>query len=200
MKTIVAIVVLIGVLVYLNFGTLSLCGMLRESIRRHDNLAAALPDSLVDLALVAQYGALSPGRCLGILLNGQNTPVTATPAAPQPKSQRQASRVPLTGEEALRAAFKETETAMNECRTRRLSGELKTFVASVQCSNPRIVQAFGAANYRYMDLIATFTAKRLQVAQRIDRNELTESQAQSENTKLFNEIVEVERQRDNGRR
>ncbi len=97
-------------------------------------------------------------------------------------------------------AFKETQTAINECRAKRLSGELKTFVASAQCSNPRIMQAYGAANYRYMDLIATFTAKRLQIAQKIDRSEITEAQAQFENTKLLNDIVEAERQRDNARR
>ncbi len=59
MKTLGAIVVLIGVVVYLIFGTLSPCGMLRENFRRHDNLAAVLPDSVVDVALAAQYGALS---------------------------------------------------------------------------------------------------------------------------------------------
>ncbi len=197
MKTIAGIVVIVAVLVYLTFGALSPCGILRESVRRHDTLAAALPDSLVDLALVAQYGALSPGRCLGILLT---TPVAATPVAPQPRNQQQASPAPLTSEEALRMAFKETQTAINECRAKRLSGELKTFVASAQCSNPRIMQAYGAANYRYMDLIATFTAKRLQIAQKIDRSEITEAQAQFENTKLLNDIVEAERQRDNARR
>src|SRR5437764_1404159 len=123
MKMLVAIVVLVGVAVYLSFGTLSPCGMLRENVRKHDALAAALPDSVVDLALVAQYGALSPGQCLSILMNGQSSPVAATPVVQQPKTQQQVSRPMVTGEEALRAAFKATETAVNECRAKRLSGE-----------------------------------------------------------------------------
>jgi hypothetical protein len=51
-----------------------------------------------------------------------------------------------------------------------------------------------------MDLVALFTAKRLQVAEKLDRNELTEIRGQFENTKLFTEIVEAERQRDAGGR
>jgi hypothetical protein len=63
----VVIVLLAGAGVYLNFGTISPCGILRESARQHDGLAAVLPDGLVDAALIAQFGALSPGVCLRIL-------------------------------------------------------------------------------------------------------------------------------------
>ena len=48
-----------------------------------------------------------------------------------------------------------------------------------------MIQAFNAAHYRYMDLIETLAAKRLEVAERIDRNELTEDQAKLENAKLY---------------
>jgi len=41
-------------------------------MRQRDGLAAVLPDSIVDLALSGQYGALSPGRCIGILLEQQS--------------------------------------------------------------------------------------------------------------------------------
>jgi ABC-type uncharacterized transport system substrate-binding protein len=34
--------------------------------------------------------------------------------------------------------------AVKECKAKRLSGELKTYVQSAMCSNPGIVQAFGA--------------------------------------------------------
>jgi hypothetical protein len=51
-----------------------------------------------------------------------------------------------------------------------------------------------------MDLISLFTAKRLEVAERIDRKELTEIQAQLETTKLFTEISNAERLRDNAAR
>ena len=194
MKAIAAIMVLICIALYLTFGTISPCGMLRENVRKHDNLAAALPDSVLDLALAAQHGALSPGRCLEILLAGQSAPPVAParqiPAAQQPPAVQ-------TGDEALRTVF---VTAVNECRARRLSGELRTFAASVQCSNARIVQAFSVANYRYMYLIDMLAAKRLQIAQRIDRKEITEAQGQLENTQLLNDLREAERQLDTNRR
>ena len=200
MKTIFGIVGVIGVIVYLSFGTLSPCGMLRETVRKHDGMAAILPDGLVDAALAAQYGELNPGRCIGILFNSNRTQVAATPATPQsvvqpPRVQQQAP----TNSDLAKIAMKETETAIMECRARRLNGELKTYLASAQCANPRIIRAWSAANYRYMDLISVFTAKRAVVAEKMDRNELTEVQAQAENTKIFSEIVDAEKRRDSGR-
>jgi hypothetical protein len=207
MRTLAAIMVLVGLIVYLSFGTLSPCGVLRQTVRQHDNMAAALPDALVDLALSAQYGELSPGRCLGVLIdNGlkslnktaptpKSAPIATTPIPQQPIIQQMPS-----GDEVLKAATKAADAAISECRARRLSGELKTYVASAHCANPRIMQAYGAANYRYMDLIALLTAKRLEVAEKLDRHQLTEIQAQAENTKVFTEIVEAERRRDNAGR
>ena len=157
-------------------------------------MAAVLPDSIVDLVIAGQYGALSPGRCLGILLE-------QSPQATQhPMARQQPPHAPLNGQEALSAPLREAQRAIDECRAKRLRGELPTFAASVQCSNPRMIQAFNAAHYRYMDLIETLAAKRLEVAERIDRNELTEDQAKLENAKLYMEIVAAERRRDSAAR
>jgi hypothetical protein len=199
MKTIFAIVVVIGVVVYLSFGTLSPCGMLRENVRKHDSMAAILPDGLVDAALAAQYGALSPGRCISILLSRNSTPVAAAPVArPIVQQPRVPQQVPANYA-SMNAAMKEAKMALTECRAKRLNGELKTYLASAQCANPRIIRAFSAANYRYMDLISLFTAKRAVVAEKMDRKELTEIEAQAENTKIFSEIVEAEKRRDAGK-
>jgi len=65
------------------------------------------------------------------------------------------THAPLNDQGALSAPLRETQRAIDESRAKRLSGELPTFAASVQCSNPRMVQAFNAAHYRYMDLIET---------------------------------------------
>jgi hypothetical protein len=46
-QTLGGVAALIAVAVYWNFGTLSPCGMLRESVRHRDGLAAVLPDSIV---------------------------------------------------------------------------------------------------------------------------------------------------------
>jgi hypothetical protein len=81
-----------------------------------------------------------------------------------------------------------------------LRGELSTHAASVQCSNPTMLAAFSEAHYKYMDLIEFFAAKRLELAAKIDRGELTEQQAQLESNKLYASIQETERQRDSGAR
>jgi hypothetical protein len=66
--TVAGIAVAIAGIVYFNYGTLSPCGVLREKYRHRDNLTAVLPDSVVDLAITAQYGALTPRRCIEVLL------------------------------------------------------------------------------------------------------------------------------------
>jgi hypothetical protein len=185
MKTLFAIVVLIGLVVYLSFGTLSPCGILRENVRKHDGMAAILPDGLVDAALASQYGALSPGRCIGILLGDQRTPVAATPVPPPPQVQQFAN------------ANAEAGAAISQCRSKRLSGELRSYLASAQCSNPRIIQAFRAANYRYPDLIDLFVKQRTEIAEELDAKRMTEAKAQVENARMFSELVEAQRQRDN---
>jgi hypothetical protein len=199
LETLGGIVVLIGVAVFLSYGTLSPCGVLREQVRQRDGLAAILPDSIVDLTIAGQYGALSPGRCLGILLEQQSAPKpaqTSLQQAPRPQPSPQAP----TADNPLVTAFKQTEIAAGLCRAKRLSGELPSHAASVQCANPAMIQAFNAVQYRYMDLIEFFAAKRLELAAKIDRNELTEDQAKLETEKIYASIQETERRRDNGAR
>lgn len=193
MKTFLALVALIGLVVYLSFGTLSPCGMLRENVRKHDGLAAILPDGLVDAGLAAQYGELSPGRCISILLNGQSTPVAATPVPPPPQVQQQP---PVYNGNAFANANAEAGAAISQCRAKRLRGELRSYLGSAQCSNPRIIQAFRAANYRYPDLIDLFVKERTEIAEELDAKRMTEAQAQVENARMFSELVEAERQRD----
>jgi hypothetical protein len=67
-QTLSGVVLLVAVAVYLNFGTILPCGVLREVSRQRDSLAAVLPDRIVDLALSGQFGELSPGRCLAVLI------------------------------------------------------------------------------------------------------------------------------------
>ena len=54
---------------YLSFGTLTPCGILREAIRQRDSFAAILPDGLINFALESQYGPLSDDRCFSVLLD-----------------------------------------------------------------------------------------------------------------------------------
>ncbi len=197
MRTIGAIAVTLGILVaaavYSYSGTLSPCSMLRETVRQRDGLAAILPDSLVDMDIAAQYGPLSPGRCVELLL-GQKPVLLST--TPQPVIQQTPPPVSTQTTQAISSqTLREAQQAIDECKAKRVSGELPTFAASVQCSNPRLIQAFSSAHYRYMDLIRRLAAKRLEIAERIDRKELSEDQGQMENAKLMMEITEAERQR-----
>ena len=203
--TAVTLAALVAAAVYWDFGTLSPCGVLRETVRQRDGLAAVLPDSIVDLALAGQYGALSPGRCLAILMNNLNTPIpnTAQASRPQPQPVQPAPRPapqagPVVAQDTIQWAAQVTVQANNECRDKRLRGELATHVASVQCSNPTMIAAFQEAHYRYMVLIQFFAAKRIEFAAKIDRGEMTEQQAQLESNKVYASIQATERQRDSG--
>src|SRR5207244_660713 len=98
-----------------------------------------LPDSVVDLALTGQYGSLSPGRCLAVLMNSQGAPIANTAPTSrsqplQPATPRQMP--PRNTQDAVQRAGQITVQAFNECKAKRLRGELPTHIASVQCSNP----------------------------------------------------------------
>ena len=85
-------------------------------------------------------------------------------------------------------------SAVKECKIKRLGGELKTYVQSAMCSNPGIVQAFSAVNYKYMDLIRGFAAKRLELAEKLDRGQITEAQSERELSDFSNRIRNEETQ------
>lgn len=57
------------------------------------------------------------------------------------------------------AVMQEREKSiLAECELKRLSGELKTYVASTECSNPVIIQAHKEAGDPAMNLIYLLTA------------------------------------------
>jgi hypothetical protein len=118
---------------------------------------------------------------------------------PRPATQPTAAAPQAPPQDAIKAALQQTQLAAGLCRAKRLSGELPSHAASAQCANPPMLQAFNAAHYRYMDLIQFFAAQRLEVADKIDRGEMTEQQGQVETQKLFASILATERQRDAAR-
>jgi hypothetical protein len=89
-------------------------------------------------------------------------------------------------------------SAVKECKVRRLGGELKTYVQSAMCSNPGIVQAFGAVNYKRMDLIQGFAVQRRELAEKLDRGQITEAQGERELSDFSNRIRGEERDQANG--
>jgi len=215
----------------LKFGTLAPCGIVRAEVRQaaareggFGVVAGVLPDAVIDSIVAAQYGPLSPPRCIVLAFHGTPLPALAgehprgwqeaaqagiSGAAsalasqfPRRPSQPQASTVtaPPHTAAALKQAGDETKAAITECKNKRLSGELKTYAASAECSNPRIVAAFQSAGYRYMDLIYLLTAKRRELSEQVDNGTLTEAQAELEAAQLIVRIVDEDRQRDRGQK
>ena len=87
-----AISALAAAIVYLHFGSLSPCGVLREAARERGGLAAILPDDMVDLGIAGQYGPMSPGRCLAVLMDNLGAPI----AISAPSSQQRMAPMPQT--------------------------------------------------------------------------------------------------------
>ncbi|MDA9491182.1 hypothetical protein [Bradyrhizobium sp. CCBAU 11361] len=183
---------------YFYYGTLSPCDALRETTRRQDGLARVLPDAVVDFSMAARYGQLSPGRCLAVLVGGKAmaSPAPAAPTASQALAPGSARAEPPV----LQTAGNQAATAISECRAKRLSGELKNFTASAQCSGPRIIEAFSNANYRYMDLVALMIAKRAQISEQLDRNEMSEADANVAFQQAFTDVITAEKMRDSARK
>jgi hypothetical protein len=196
MKLILVVAVIGVVTLFAAFGTVAPCGMLRETERKNDGLAAILPDTIVDVALTAKYGSLTPAKCVGLLLSdrGGGAP---TPVAAAPLRQLEAAKPSqVSPSNNFSVSLQQANAAMGECRDKRLRGALKSHVESTQCSNPRVVQVFSSANYRYMDLVQFLTAKRLEMAKKLDQGQMTDDQAVVEGQKLLAQIAEIERSRD----
>jgi hypothetical protein len=121
----------------------------------------------------------------------------------QAKLREMGAPLPITvtpEQDPMQWAGQVTVQAMTQCREKRLRGELPTYIASAQCSNKTIVAAFNQVHYRYMDLIQSFAEKRIEIAAKQDRRELTDQQGQVETTKAFAAIQDIERRRDSGGR
>jgi hypothetical protein len=85
LRCMVVVAVVVAAVVYWNFGTLSPCGVLREAIRQHGDLAS-LPDGFIDFAFEAQFGEMSADRCLVILLDNLIPPTPTLAQATRPQS------------------------------------------------------------------------------------------------------------------
>jgi hypothetical protein len=199
----IAAVITALLIVFLKFGTINPCGIVREQVRQEGGiLVSLLPDSAIDAMIVGQNGPLSPGRCMTLAftkvpVQSPPQPRPSVPVRRQTHQQYEFSTLQNTPE-MLEEASVQAGSIVTECINKRLSGELRSHVASAQCSNPRIIETFQRVGYRYMDLIFLMTAKRLELAEMIDQGKLTEAQGQLEFARLMTEISDRERQRDRG--
>jgi len=181
------------------------CGTL-EQFKRNATIVCLQADAIENKSLPQSIELA--GRCMAAQIMAQRVEGTQQENAKEHQQALDAQRtlsemgapLPATVQDPMQRAAKVTEQAVNECRAKRLRGELPSYAASVQCSNPPMLQAFNAAHYRYMDLIQFLAAKRLEVATKIDRGEMTEQQGQIETQKIYASIQATERQRDSGAR
>jgi hypothetical protein len=97
--------------------------------------------------------------------------------------------------EKLKQAGETARAIAQECKEKRLRGEPRTHVESVQCSNDRILTTYRAAGYPYMDLVGLVAAARLAGAEQIDRGQITEAQEQLQFAELNIRISNEERRR-----
>jgi len=178
------------------------CGTL-EQFKRNAEIVCLQADAIENKSLPQSIELA--GRCMAARIMAQRVEETQQANAQEHQQALDAQRklremgapqasLPTTGQEAMN----EVQQVIDECRAKRLSGQLPNYVASVQCSNPRMVQLFSASHYRYMDLIQWLALQRLEVARRIDSHELTDAQGNLENQKNLRTIIETEQRRDSG--
>lgn len=82
MRLLGLLVVILGIgagVLYLNYGTVKPCSILRERIKQKDMngggqfgrfLATTIPNRVYDGLIAARYGELTPGHCIRLLLTG----------------------------------------------------------------------------------------------------------------------------------
>jgi hypothetical protein len=77
------LVAITGAVLYLDYGTVAPCGILRERFRQQvvreggqlgGFVATAMPDNVLDGLIASQYGPLSPGHCVSLLVKGAPEP------------------------------------------------------------------------------------------------------------------------------
>lgn len=199
--TIVALLLLVVGAVYLTFGTLSPCGILREQVRAQEPMAKLLPDFVIDAAIESKFGAMSPGRCITMAINAMTilVPIPQRPAASSPPP-RQQPVAPQQTAISFEQAQQRTIDAITACRAKRLRGELKSYLDSAECANTQINQAFKDAKYRYPDLVEQMLKRRTLLSMQLDRKQITEADADNENKRFMAEIAAEERRRDATRR
>jgi hypothetical protein len=87
------------------------------------------------------------------------------------------------------------DAAVLECREKRKRGDLKTYRASVECSNPRVYAAWKEACYQNLDLLNILLTARLVGAENIDKGKVTEAEYELELAELNSRLTEERRRR-----
>jgi hypothetical protein len=98
----------------------------------------------------------------------------------------------------MQDAIDQSRAAISECRDRRLHGELATYKASADCSNPKIFAAWQAANYPHMDLITQWLNAREAASDKVDQHLLTPDQFEQQMDDMTVRLTAEEQRRRTG--
>jgi hypothetical protein len=151
------------------------------------------------VSLIALGLAVSQARA-------QDASQTATDAEPQaapaslsfPAREAPPSVAPPVATPAMQAPIERSRAAIEECRQRRLRGEIKTYKESAQCSNPQIFAAWKAVNYPHMDLITAWLDAREAESDKVDQKQITPEQFERDMDALTVRLTAEERRRRGG--
>jgi hypothetical protein len=87
------------------------------------------------------------------------------------------------------------DAAVLECDEKRKRGELKTYKASVECSNPRVYAAWKEAGDPNLDLLSILLAAKLVGAENVDKGRVTPAEYQLQLAELNSRLNEERRRR-----
>lgn len=98
---------------------------------------------------------------------------------------------------AMDAAHAAAQAAIDACKKKHASGELKSYVDTALCANPRVVAAYQKGNYPYMDLVYLGVSAKLAGAAKVDAGLLTEDQVENQFAELRRRVAAEEMRRRN---
>lgn len=101
----------------------------------------------------------------------------------------------LLGVERQRKLREQIQQVRDECRAKRLSGELPGYETSARCSNDRIRFFYADSGFPYMDLVDLLLAYQIAVSKRIDIGEISEEEANVQLAEVETRIVSEEQRR-----
>jgi hypothetical protein len=87
------------------------------------------------------------------------------------------------------------DAAVLECSERRKRGEIKSFKAEAECSNPKVYAAWKTAGDPNLDLLNVLLAAKLVGAEKVDKGQVTAAEYQLQLAELNSRITEERRRR-----
>jgi hypothetical protein len=76
-------------------------------------------------------------------------------------------------------------TQLTQCRTAYEAGRIATRKEAVECSTPKIRQELAGSGYPHMDLVEVWIAYTTAIAERVDRKEMSDSDANLLESQMF---------------